>query len=150
MDKIISFWHSLRDTFVWIWNDDERWWYIAGLIFGLGIVIYVIRKIVLGIKSLFGGSSWSSSSSSYSSTSSTRNSSGVSARSEHYSATVTIKGVYQLNGPKPFTKTIECSRQETSYYSQLAGNRSAQAQWIKRHYPGAKTDRGFSMAINIK
>ncbi|MBD5132389.1 MAG: hypothetical protein HDT28_07385 [Clostridiales bacterium] len=65
-------------------------------------------------------------------------------------AKVTIKGVYQMNGPKPFTRTIECSSSETGYYSQLMGNKSKQAQWIQANFPGADTSRGFSMAVNIK
>ncbi len=43
-------------------------------------------------------------------------------------ARVTIKGVCQLNGPKPFTRIIECPHSETGYYSQLMGNKSKQAQ----------------------
>ena len=65
-------------------------------------------------------------------------------------ATVTIKGVYQLNGPKPFTRVIECSPSETGYYSQLMGNKSKQAQWIQANFPGANVSKGFSMSINIK
>ncbi len=64
-------------------------------------------------------------------------------------AKVTIKGVYQMNGPKPFQRVIECSSSETSYYSQLMGNKSKQAQWIRANFPGADTDRGFSMTVNI-
>ena len=65
-------------------------------------------------------------------------------------ATITIKGVYQMNGPKPFTRVIECPYSETGYYSQLAGNKSKQAQWIQANFPGANVSKGFSMAINIK
>lgn len=65
-------------------------------------------------------------------------------------AKVTIKGVYQLNGPKPFTRVIECGSSETGYYSQLMGNKSLQAQWLRANFPGADTDRGFSMSVNIK
>ena len=65
-------------------------------------------------------------------------------------AKVTIKGVYQLNGPKPFQRIIECSQSEVGYYTQLAGNKSKQAQWIQANFPGADTSRGFSMALNIK
>lgn len=63
---------------------------------------------------------------------------------------VTIKGVYQMNGPKPFTREINCSQSEVSYYTQLMGNKSKQAQWISTNFPGAETARGFSMAVNIK
>lgn len=65
-------------------------------------------------------------------------------------ATVTIQGVYQLNGPKPFRRVIECARSETGYYSQMMGNKARQAQWIRANFPGANTERGFSMSINIK
>lgn len=64
--------------------------------------------------------------------------------------TVTIKGVYQLNGPKPFIRVIECDKSETGYYSQLINNKARQAQWIQANYPGADTSRGFSMTVNIK
>lgn len=65
-------------------------------------------------------------------------------------ATVTIQGVYQLNGPKPFRRVIECDKSETTYYSQMMGNKARQAQWIRTNFPGANTERGFSMFINIK
>lgn len=65
-------------------------------------------------------------------------------------AKITIKGVYQMNGPKPFTRTLECSTSEVGYYSQLMGNKSKQAQWIRANFPGADTDRGFSLSVNIK
>ncbi len=65
-------------------------------------------------------------------------------------AKVTIKGVFLMNGPKPFTRVIECSSSETGYYSQLMGNKSKQAQWIRANFPGADTDRGFSLSVNIK
>lgn len=55
-----------------------------------------------------------------------------------------------MNGPKPFTRTIECASSETGYYSQLMGNKSKQAQWIQANFPGADTNRGFSMTVNIK
>lgn len=63
---------------------------------------------------------------------------------------VTIKGVYQMNGPKPFVREINCAPSETGYYSQLMGNKTKQAQWIRATFPGADTDRGFSMVVNIK
>ena len=64
--------------------------------------------------------------------------------------TVTIKGVYQLNGPKPFKRIIECSRTETGYYSQMMGNKAQQVSWIRANFPGANTEKGFSMSINIE
>ena len=65
-------------------------------------------------------------------------------------AKVTIKGVYQMNDPKPFSRVIECSSSEIGYYSQLMGNKSKQAQWIQANFPGANVSKGFSMSINIK
>lgn len=65
-------------------------------------------------------------------------------------AKVTIQGVYQLNGPKPFKRVIECDKSETGYYSQMMGNKSQQAKWILANFPGANTDKGFSISINIK
>lgn len=65
-------------------------------------------------------------------------------------AKVTIKGVYQMNGPKPFVREITCSQSEVGYYTQLMGNKSRQAQWITANFPGADTNRGFSMSVNIK
>lgn len=63
---------------------------------------------------------------------------------------VTIKGVYQLNGPKSFSRIIEISPSESGYYSQMMGNKSRQAEWIKANFPGADTSSGFSLTINIK
>lgn len=65
-------------------------------------------------------------------------------------ATVTIKGVYQMNGPKPFIREITCSSSEAGYYSQLMGNKEKQAQWIQVNFPGANIGKGFSMSVNIK
>ena len=65
-------------------------------------------------------------------------------------ATVTIQGVYQFNGPKPFKRVIECDKSGTGYYSQMMGNKTRQAQWVRANFPGANTERGFSMSINIK
>lgn len=65
-------------------------------------------------------------------------------------AKVIIKGVYQMNGPKPFTREISCSSAEAGYYSQLMCNKSKQAQWIAANFPGAKISQGFSMTVNIK
>lgn len=64
-------------------------------------------------------------------------------------AKVTIKGVYQMNGPKPFTRVINCSSSEVGYYSQLMTNKNQQAQWIQANFPGANIGRGFSMSVNI-
>ena len=62
---------------------------------------------------------------------------------------VTIKGVYQMNGPKPFTREFNCSSSEVGYYSQLMTNKSKQASWIQTNFPGAEIGKGFSMAVNI-
>lgn len=63
---------------------------------------------------------------------------------------VIIRGVYQMNGPKPFRREIECSQSEVGYYTQLMGNKKQQAQWLQANFPGANTERGFSMSVNIK
>lgn len=65
-------------------------------------------------------------------------------------AKVIIKGVYQMNGPTPFMREINCSSSEVSYYSQLMNNKSKQAQWISTNFPGADTGKGFSISVNIK
>ena len=65
-------------------------------------------------------------------------------------AKVTIKGVYQMNGPKPFVREISCSQSEAGYYSQLMTNKTKQCQWIRANFPGADIERGFSMSVNIK
>lgn len=65
-------------------------------------------------------------------------------------AKVIIKGVYQMNGPKSFSRTIECSQSEVGFYTQLAGNKSKQAQWIQANFPGADVNKGFSFGINIR
>lgn len=62
---------------------------------------------------------------------------------------VTIKGVYQMNGPKPFAREINCSSSEAGYYSQLMTNKSKQAAWLQANFPGAEIGKGFSMAVNI-
>ncbi len=55
-----------------------------------------------------------------------------------------------MNGPKPFERVINCSASEAGYYSQLMTNKSKQAQWIRANFPGADTDKVFSMSVNIK
>lgn len=65
-------------------------------------------------------------------------------------AKVIIKGVYQMNGPKPFIRTIECSASETGYYSQLIGNKTKQMQWLKANFPGVELNKVFSMTVNIQ
>ena len=65
-------------------------------------------------------------------------------------AMVIIKGVYQMNGPNPFSREITCSSSVVGSYTQLMGNKQKQAQWIQANFPGANTDRGFSMLVNIK
>lgn len=62
---------------------------------------------------------------------------------------VTIKGVYQMNGPKPFAREINCSSSEAGYYSQLMTNKSKQVSWIQANFPGAEINKGFSMTVNI-
>lgn len=129
---------SFVEFLVYVWNSEDRWWGIGGII----VVTVMIYKILSPIISAFRGSDYSSSASSSHSTS--RN------MASNHNSTVTIKGTYQMNGSKPFSRTIECSSSETGYYSQLMGNKSKQAQWIQANFPGADTSRGFSMSVNIK
>lgn len=127
---------SIGDFFVYLWNDDERWLAIAGLL----IVFILICTLIIRLIILFGGGESSRSSS---------NRSNRRVSSAGHTATVTIKGVYQMNGPKPFTRTFEISQSEKGYYSQLMTNKSLQAEWIAANFPGASTARGFSMTVNI-
>lgn len=62
---------------------------------------------------------------------------------------VTIKGVYQMNGPKTFAREINCSSSEAGYYSQLMTNKSKQVSWIQANFPGAEINKCFSMTVNI-
>lgn len=62
---------------------------------------------------------------------------------------VTIKGFYQMNGPKTFIRKISCSSSEAGYYSQLMTNKTRQASWIQANFPGAEIGKGFSMVVNI-
>ncbi len=99
---------------------------ICSMIFGLGMIATVSSVITTGFIQ------------------------EINHQNHNNMAKVIIKGVYQMNGPKPFTREISCPQAEVGFYSQLMGNKSKQAQWIKAHFPGAETERGFSMSINIK
>ena len=143
---------SISEFFVMMWNDEDRWWCIGGFLLflgcGLAVLISVYSAIIAPIVSFFKKGRTTSSKSFIESTKTkkykTKNICDPKVMK------VTIKGVYQMNGPKPFTRTIECSSSETGYYSPLMGNKSKQAQWIQANFPGADTTRGFSMSINIK
>ncbi len=130
----------IKDFFILMWHDDEWWICLIGLI----IVMVVLWKVLIGpLIRLFSGIFDSVGSISSSSIRSTK----------HYNDNkmkVTIKGVYQMNGPKPFAREINCSSSEAGYYSQLMTNKSKQAQWIRANFPGADTDKVFSMSVNIK
>lgn len=63
---------------------------------------------------------------------------------------VTFKGVYQLNGPKPFVRTVECTAAEARGYAAYMGDKRLQADWIRVNFPGADISRGFSLSVNIK
>lgn len=131
----------IADFFVQMWNDDE--WYLC--LIGLFIIIIALYKLIRGIFGVFSSSASCSSSSN-------RSSGSISSTNAHalHLAKVTIKGVYQMNGPKPFTREITCSSSEVGYYSQLMGSKSKQTQWINANFPGADTNRGFSMSVSIK
>ncbi|MDE6254659.1 MAG: hypothetical protein K2M39_00540 [Muribaculaceae bacterium] len=139
MHKIWEIILSIGDFFVLMWNDEDRWWCIAGFLLVLGFVLVILATIISPIVSFFKNGFIISSDSLGKDTSDTN----------HKVRKVTIKGVYQMNGPKPFTRTIECSSSETGYYSQLMGNKSKQAQWIQANFPGANVSKGFSMSVNI-
>lgn len=134
---------TFGEFLVYVWNSDDRWWGIAGM-FVIGVMIFkILFPIYVGITDIFRSSPNSST------RTSSHNIQSQNIQSKKM-ATVTIKGTYQMNGPKPFSRTIECSSSETGYYSQLMGNKSKQAQWISANFPGADTSRGFSMSVNIK
>ncbi len=142
-NKIIHVIVWVKDFFILMWHDEEFWICLIGLI----IVIVGLWKLLIGpLIRLFSGifegigNIGSISSSSRRST-------------KHYNDNkmkVTIKGVYQMNGPKPFEREINCSASEAGYYSQLMTNKSKQAQWIRANFPGADTEKVFSMSVNIK
>lgn len=131
------------DFFVLMWNDEE--WYLCFI----GLFIFIIPVFII-IHKIIGAFS-SSSSCSCSSKSNSFQISSAFAQSASHQTKVTIKGVYQMNGPKPFECEVNCSSpSEVGYYSQLMGDKSKQARWIASNFPGADTDKGFSMSINIK
>ncbi|MDE6582450.1 MAG: hypothetical protein K2K47_08000 [Duncaniella sp.] len=134
-----DFFVGVGDFFVAMWNDEERWLCIGGFF----VFLIMFCKIFLApILTLFGVGNGGSSS--------PRKKSNHKSSKKSTKMKVTIKGVYQMNGPKPFTREILISPSESSYYSQLAASKTKQAQWISANFPGADTARGFSMAINIK
>lgn len=138
--KITDVASSIGDFFVTLWNDDDRWWYIGGLVV---VLIFIYKIIIHPMISLFSGGRASSYSHS-------RSGEYRSSVADDNKRTVIIKGVYQMNGPKPFTREMKVSSSRIGYYTQLMGNKQKQAQWIRSHFPGADTDRGFSMSVNIK
>lgn len=143
INKIIEFFNSIGEFFVLVWNDEDRWWLIGGLLF---FFIGFILKVVIPLYQ------WSNSRDVSSSTPapSSNNITLIPTDSGCDMATITIKGIYQMNGPKPFSRVLEVPQNKTGYYSQLMTNKSRQAEWIKANFPGANTAKGFSMTINIK
>ncbi len=136
--KYVIVW--IKDFFILMWQDDEFWICLVGLI----IVIIGLWKVVVGpLIRLFSGIFDGSGSISSFNRRSSKNYNDNKMK-------VTIKGVYQMNGPKPFKREINCSPSEVGYYTQLMANRAKQAQWIRANFPGADTDKVFSMSVNIK
>lgn len=142
---MIEFFSGIRDVIVWImdffvlmWKDDDFWLCLAGLVIVLvrlcKIFIIPLWRLCSSIGDGLGRS--------------VNRKSSVSKNSRNMK--VTIKGVYQMNGPKPFVREISCSQSEAGYYSQLMTNKSRQAEWISANFPGAQIGRGFSMSVNIK
>ncbi|MBD5287173.1 MAG: hypothetical protein HDS27_06570 [Bacteroides sp.] len=129
----------IRDFFVLMWNDDDFWWCLAGLVI---VIIGLCKVIIIPLWRLLSsvGDGLGRSGSRKS----------VVKRKKNKDMKVTIKGVYQMNGPKPFVREISCSQSEAGYYSQLMTNKSRQAEWISANFPGAQIGRGFSMSVNIK
>ena len=152
LQKLSYILSSIGEFFVMMWNDEERWWCISGFLLFLGcalaLLISVYSSIIAPIVSFF-KKGRTTSSKFYNESKKTKkyNTKNIC---EPKVMKVTIKGVYQMNGPKPFTRTIECTSSETGYYSQLMGNKSKQAQWIQANFPGANVSKGFSMSVNIK
>ncbi len=146
IDKILDFTRKVGEFFVMMWNDEDRWWCIGGLIVFIIFFIKIFGAPIMSIISFLRGDGFGSSGHSTYSTNKSRSSSSTS----HRKMKVTIKGVYQMNGPQPFSRIIEISPSESGYYSQLMGDKRKQAQWIQAQFPGADTARGFSMSINIK
>lgn len=136
--KYVIVW--IRDFFILMWQDDEWWICIIGLIIVLiGLWELLIGPMIRLFSGIFDGIGSVSASNIKS-----------AKHNKDYKMKVTIKGVYQMNGPKPFTREINCSASEAGYYSQLMTNKSKQAQWIRANFPGADTDKVFSMSVNIK
>ncbi len=145
INKIVNFFVSIGDFFVLVWNDEDRWWLIGGLLFlFIGFLLYVVFPLYHWIDNLRYGSCGTSSKTPKS------NKVYTPPTPKSSKKTVIIKGVYQMNGPKPFSRTLSINPTDTGYYSQLMGNKSKQAQWIKAHFPGAETEKGFSMSVNIQ
>ena len=139
INKIGSIIEWIMDFFVMMWKDDDFWWYLAGLVI---VIIALCKILIFPLWRLF-----SSIGDGFGKSVSRR--SVVSRKSKDMK--VIINGVYQMNGPKPFVREIICPASEARYYSQLMTNKSKQAQWIRANFPvGAETERGFSMAVNIK
>lgn len=138
IDKIRSVVVWIRDFFVLMWKDDDFWWCLAGLI-----------VVIIGLCKIFIVPLWRLFSSVQDGLSRPRSKRSFESKNSK-NMKVIIKGVYQMNGPKPFTREIACSQSEAGYYSQLMTNKTKQAQWIRANFPGAETERGFSMAVNIK
>lgn len=63
---------------------------------------------------------------------------------------VSFKGTYQMNGVKIIDRRINCSEGEAKVFTQYMTNKKLQEEWIKTNYPGAQTEKGFSLIVNIK
>lgn len=154
LHKVYGILSSIGDFFVLMWNDEERWWCIGGFIVLL-IILYkigIIQLVILPFKLLFKGISYFRGGKPIHSNTTYKTNYGIHSKSPINSNNmkVIIKGVDQMNGPKPFKREIAISPSESGYYSQLMGNKHKQAQWIIANFPGADINRGFSLTINIK
>lgn len=123
-----------------------------------GVILFEIAAFVVALKWVyFGEFSSAGGSSSLSSRPRSTHSSGESrygdssySDSSEPTMKVTFKGTYQMNGPKPFSRTFECSSSEARVYSNYASDKSLQESWIRTNFPGAQTHRGFTCSVNIR
>ncbi len=108
MDKIFDFFGSIGDFFVLVWTDEDRWWLIGGLLFFfIGFLLKIVMPLYLWVSNRGIPST---------STTPKRNMVATPSTAQSGNRTVSIKGVYQMNGPKPFSRKITITPSETGYY----------------------------------
>ena len=55
-----------------------------------------------------------------------------------------------MNGVKIIDRKIICSEAAARTFTQYLTNKKLQEEWIKTNYPGAQTEKGFSLIVNIR